>query len=58
MSIEALSSDKFNIGRWTVKGICKNEDKLTSFQMAKCEMGMSKSTKITLEKIMLDKLDK
>ena len=39
--------EDLNVGKWTIKGICKYEVELNLFQMAKCELGMSKSTKIT-----------
>ena len=39
--------NKSNIGRPTVKDICKCESNSKSIQIARCEMGISKSTKLT-----------
>ncbi|CAK8676591.1 unnamed protein product [Clavelina lepadiformis] len=38
---------KYNIGKSTVNDICKSEESLKNFKMAKCEIGISKSVKAT-----------
>ena len=38
---------KYNIGKSTVKDICKSQETLKNFKMSKCELGIAKCVKAT-----------